>query len=187
MCTANKAAQRAPVKSHASQGHVERSVRLAEKQYRAVLFDVQDRTRVEVDPTSAAPAWILRHSDRFSIGTNDIKGGATSFERLSGTPHRSPILPLFAMVSSVWCYWTENLEEFSWLRKGAPRTLRSMRVGRAEESDENLMVNEIGRVVRARAVRPCVENENSCPDVCKLTSTPSYLKLDGDVVEMQSV
>ena len=54
--------QRALVKSRASQGRVERAVRLVENQYRAVLFDVQERTRVEIDPISAASAWILRHS-----------------------------------------------------------------------------------------------------------------------------
>ena len=48
MCTAGITVQRAPVKSHASQGHVERAVRLVENQYRAVLFDVQERTGVEV-------------------------------------------------------------------------------------------------------------------------------------------
>ena len=45
--------------------------------------------------------------------------------------------------------------------KGTPRTFRSMWVGRTEESDEHLVVNEIGHVVRARTVRRCVENENS--------------------------
>ena len=35
-----------------------------------------------------------------------------------------------------------------------------MWVGRTEESDEHLVVNEIGHVVRARTVRRCVENEN---------------------------
>ena len=52
------------------------SKRLVENQYRALLFDVQERTRVEIDPIS----------------------GATSFERLTGSPHRSPILPLVTMV-----------------------------------------------------------------------------------------
>ena len=62
MCTTDMIVQPARVKSHASQGHVERAVRLVENQDRAVLFDVQERTRVEVDPSSAASAWILRHS-----------------------------------------------------------------------------------------------------------------------------
>ena len=52
--------------------------------------------------------------------------------------------------------------------KGTPRTFRSMWVGRTEESDEHLVVNEIGHVVRARTVRRCVENENSGSDVIKL-------------------
>ena len=69
--------------------------------------------------------------------------------------------------------------------KGVPRTFRSTWVGRTEESDEHLVVNEIGHVVRVRTVRRCVENENSGPDVIKLTATPSYLKLDGDDVEVQ--
>ena len=46
ICTADLVVQRALVKSHASQGQVERAVRLVEKQHRAVLFDVQERTRV---------------------------------------------------------------------------------------------------------------------------------------------
>ena len=57
--------------------------------------------------------------------------------------------------------------------------------GRAEESDEHLVANEIGRVVRVRAVRRCVEHENSGPDVVRLTAAPSYLKPDGDDVEVQ--
>ena len=54
MCTADMIVQRAPVKSHASQGHVEPAVRLVENQYRAVIFDMQERTRVDVNPTLAA-------------------------------------------------------------------------------------------------------------------------------------
>ena len=62
ICTADLIVQRAPFKSHQSHGHVERAVRFVENQYRALLFDVQERTRVEIDPISAASAWILRHS-----------------------------------------------------------------------------------------------------------------------------
>ena len=69
--------------------------------------------------------------------------------------------------------------------KGAPRTFRSMYAGRAEGSGEHLVVNEIGHVVCVRAVRRCVENENSGPDVVKLTATLSYFKRDGEDVEVQ--
>ena len=69
--------------------------------------------------------------------------------------------------------------------KGTPRTFRSMWVGRTEESDEHLVVNEIGHDERVRTVRRCVENENSGPDVVKLTATVSYLKPDGDDVKVQ--
>ena len=48
MCTAGMFVQRAPVKRHASQGHVERAMRLVENQYRVVLFDGHERTGVEV-------------------------------------------------------------------------------------------------------------------------------------------
>ena len=37
--------------------------------------------------------------------------------------------------------------------KGTPRTFRSMWVGRMEESEGHLVVNEIGHVVRTRTVR----------------------------------
>ena len=69
--------------------------------------------------------------------------------------------------------------------KGVPRTFRFMWVGRTEESDEHLVVNEIGRVVCVRTVRRCVEDGNSRPDVVKLNATPSYLKPDGGGVEVQ--
>ena len=69
--------------------------------------------------------------------------------------------------------------------KGAPRRFRSMWVGRTEESEEHLVVNEVGHVVRARTVRRWLENENRGPDVVKLTATPSYLKPDGGDVEVQ--
>ena len=69
--------------------------------------------------------------------------------------------------------------------KGTTRTFRSMWVGRTEESDEHLVVNEIGHVVRARTVRRCVENENSGSDVLKLNATLSYPKPDGDDVEVR--
>ena len=46
ICTADLIVQRAPVKRCASHGHVERAERLVENQCRAVLFDVQERTRV---------------------------------------------------------------------------------------------------------------------------------------------
>ena len=55
-----------------------------------------------------------------------------------------------------------------------------------EESDEYSMVNEIGHVVRVRAGRLCVDNENSGKDVIKLIATLVYLKLDGsDDVDVQ--
>ena len=170
MCATDMIVQRAPAKSHSSQGHVERAVRLTENQCRAVLFDVQEGTRVEVDPTSAAPALVLYG---FSIGTKDIKGGAASFGRLTSSPYRSPIPLLFAMVE---CLVQSGRKPGGVLvvAKGAPRTFRSMWVGRMEESDEHLGLHESGR---------CVENENSGPDVVKLTATPSYLEPDGDDVE----
>ena len=59
--------------------------------------------------------------------------------------------------------------------KGVPRTFRSMWVRRTEDSDKHLFVDENGHV---KTVRRCVENENS-------GSTPSYLKPDGDDVEVQ--
>ena len=60
-----------------------------------------------------------------------------------------------------------------------------MRVGRTEQSDEHLVVNEIGHVVRVRTVRRCVESENSGSDVIMLNATLSYLKPDGDDVEVR--
>ena len=87
------------------------------------------------------------------------KGGATSFERLTGSPCRSLILPLFAIVE---CLIPSDRKFVGVLvvAKGTPRTFRSMWVGRTEDSDEDLVVNEIGHVVRARTVRRCVENES---------------------------
>ena len=60
-----------------------------------------------------------------------------------------------------------------------------MWVGRTEESDEHLVVNKIGHVVRARTVPRCLENENSGSDVMKLNATPSYLKPHGNDVEVR--
>ena len=117
ICTADLIMQRAPVKSHQSQGHVERAVRMVENQYRALLFDVQGRTRVEFDPISAASAWILRHSVWLLNRYPPHQGGATSFERLTGSPYRSPILPLFAMVKCLIPLDRQIEGEFSWLRK----------------------------------------------------------------------
>ena len=93
------------------------------------------------------------------------KREATWFERLTGSPHRSPILPLFAVVE---CLVPSDRKLGGGLvvAKGAPRTIRSMWVGRTEESEEHLVVKAIGRVVRVRTVRRCVGNENG-PDVKK--------------------
>ena len=52
--------------------------------------------------------------------------------------------------------------------KGVPQTSRSTWVGCTEESDEHLVVNGIGRVVRVRTVRRSVENENSGPTFSSL-------------------
>ena len=56
---------------------------------------------------------------------------------------------------------------------------------RVKKKKEHLVVNEIGHVVRARTVRRCVENENSGSDVIKLNATHSYLKPDGDDLEVR--
>ena len=182
ICTANLTVQRAPVKSHASQGRVERAVRLVESQYRAVLFDVQETTRVDIDPISAASAWILRHSAWL---LNSHTKEEHNHSNVSQKVHtESSILLLFAMIE---CLVPSDRKPGGVLvvAKGAPRTFRSMWVGRTEESDDHLVAKEIGHVVRVRTVRRCVENENSGPDVVKLAATPSYLKPDGDGVEVQ--
>ena len=62
------------------------------------------------------------------------------------------------------------------IAKRAPRTFRSW-VGRTEESDEHLVVNEIGHVVRVSTARRCVEHDHSGPDVVKRAATP-YRKPD---------
>ena len=163
---------------------VEQAVRLVENQYRAVLFDVQERVRVEIDPFAAASAWILRHSVWLLNRYQPQKREATSFERLTGSPCRSPTLPLFALVA---CSVPSDrkLGGVLVVATETRRTFRSIWVGRMEGSDEHLVVNGIGHVVRVRTVRRRVENENSSPDVAKLTATPSYLRADGDDVEVQ--
>ena len=69
--------------------------------------------------------------------------------------------------------------------KGTLRTFSSMWVGRAKESDEHPVVNQIGHVARVRSVGQCVENENGGPEIVKLTAAPSYLRPDGDDVGVQ--
>ena len=99
-------------------------MRIIENHYIAVLFDVQERMRVEVDPTSAASAWMLSRSACFLNRHQRRDGGATSFERRFGSPHRSPIFLLFAMVL---CLVPSDRKPW---------------VGRAEECDAHLVVNE---------------------------------------------
>ena len=86
MCAPEMTVQREPVKSHTTQEHVERAVQLVANRCRAVLSDVQERTRVEVDPTSAASplrrsVWLLNRSQRH-------RGRATSSERLERPKQR---------------------------------------------------------------------------------------------------
>ena len=185
MCTADMIVQRATVKSHAFQGHVERGVRIIENPCILVLFDVQEMMRVEVDPTSAASAWILSRSVCFLNRYQQHEGGATSFERRFGSPCRSPIFLLFAMVE---CLVPSDRKTW-WSSCGCEGSTANVQVnvwvGRAEECDEHLVVNEIGDVVRVRAVRRCVDNENSGLDIVKLTATPPYLKVDDDDVGVQ--
>ena len=156
MCTADMIVQRATVKSHAFQGHVERGVRIIENPCILVLFDVQEMMRVEVDPTSAASAWILSRSVCFLNRYQQHEGGATSFERRFGSPCRSPIFLLFAMVE---CLVPSDRKTW-WSSCGCEGSTANVQVnvwvGRAEECDEHLVVNEIGDVVRVRAVRRCV-------------------------------
>ena len=118
-CTADLIVQRAPFKSHTCQGHVERVARLVKnkyREYRALLFDVQERTRVEIDPISAASAWMLRHSvwllNRYQPHRGEQHHSNVSLEVLTDLrlSHCSRWL-------SVLCHRIENLEEFSCLRK----------------------------------------------------------------------
>ena len=139
------------VKSHASQGHVERVVRLVDNQYRALLFHVQERTRVKIDPISAASSRILRHSVWLLNRYQPHKGRATSFERLIGGPYRSPILPLFAMVE---CLVPSDPTPGGVLV--VAERADQCGFGRTKESDEQFVVNETGCVVRVRTVRRCV-------------------------------
>ena len=122
--------------------------------------------------TSAASAWTLRYGVWLLNLYQRHEGGATSFERSHWKSIQISDSSVFD--SRVFgAIGRKNLEEFLWLAKGAPRTFRSMWVGRAEESDEHLVLNEIGHVIRVRAVRRCVENENSGPHVLKLIAHSS--------------
>ena len=51
---------------------------------------------------------------------------------------------------------------------GAPRTIRSMWVGRTEESDEHLVVNEIGHVVRVRTFHDAWKTKTVVPTLSSL-------------------
>ena len=100
-------------------------MRLVDNQCRAVLFDAQERTRVDVDRTSAASAWTLRHSVWLLNRHQRHEGRTTSFERLTGSPFRSPILPLLAMLE---CLVPSDRKPGGLLvvANGVPRTFRSM-------------------------------------------------------------
>ena len=73
ICTTDLIVQRAPVKSHQSQSHVERAVRLVENQYRALLFDVQEKTRVEIDPIFCSISMTLSIQSGFSTENSHTK------------------------------------------------------------------------------------------------------------------
>ena len=100
--------QRAPAKSHASKGHVERATR-------SILCDVQERLRIEVGLASAATARLLRHPcwllNRFRP---HMRRGTTTH-----WPHTIDCPLGGALV----------------VAKGAPRTFSAVWVGRAEASD----------------------------------------------------
>ena len=124
ICVSDLVVQRALAKSHASQSHVERVVTLVENQYRAILFDVQERIQIEVEPTSAATAWLRQHARLgFSIALDD-----TSLKSVSMEAHTHHILPLFVMVQ---CLTPSDRKPGGALvvAKGSPRTFRCMWVG----------------------------------------------------------
>ena len=126
---------------------------------------------MEIEPTLAASSWNLRHSVWLLNRYQPHKGGATSFERLTESPNRYPILPLFVMVECL-IPSDRNPGGVLVIARGVPLMFRSMWVGSTEESDEHLVVNEIGHVVRVRTVRRCVENEN----MPTLSSLPQPLR-----------
>ena len=107
---------------------------------------------METEPTSAASAWMLRHSGWRLNRCGPIKSGASSHWKFI----QMIDFPLFAMIEcSMSSYRT--LGGVLVVAKLAPRTFRALWVGRAEGSDEHLVVNELGHVVRVRGVRRCVE------------------------------
>ena len=116
--------QQAPIKSHASQGHVERSVRLVENLFRAILVDVQWRTQVKVEPTSAASAWMLRYSAWRLSPSGQHKGGASSFHRPIESPYTCSILPPLALAE---CSIPSSIKlgEVHVVAKGASWTFRA--------------------------------------------------------------
>ena len=72
--------------------------------------------------------------------------------------------------------------------RGCDRSTANVQINvafRADESDEHLVINEIRHDVCVGAVRRCVEDEDSGPDVVKLPAKHSYLKSDSDDVETQ--
>ena len=88
----------------------------------ATLLDRRDMTWDLVAP--AVPTDVPA-----AVEMRDEEMREASFERLTRSPYRSPILPLFAMIK---CLVTSDGKPGGVLvvTKGAPRTFRSMRVGR---------------------------------------------------------
>ena len=81
--------------------------------WESIQFDVQERTRVEVDTTSAASAWVLRHSVWLSRSVPTTQGRSNVFLNVSTEVHTDL---RFSVVcnSSAWCHRIENMEEFLW-------------------------------------------------------------------------
>ena len=114
---------------------------------------------------SAASVWILRHSVWLVNRHLRHRGGATSFDRLTGSPYRSPILPLFCD-GRVLVPSDRTLEEFSYLRKEHRKHSDQCVVGRAEESDEHIVFSTTMRGKRG-------------PEVVKLTAATWKSKRGG--------
>lgn len=145
--------EHSPVAESASNGIAERAVQALENQIRVLKLGLEEKLKASVPVSHPVVPWIIEHAADILTKYPVSKDGKTPYERLKGKRYRGEIFEIGQVVT----YRIPGKVEGGLLRA---RWRRAIWLGKRFASDEHVLAQEGGDVVRARGVRPVSEEES---------------------------
>jgi len=152
-------------------GAVERSHRTCDSQLRALRLDVRGRTDQDVIPGHVMFPWMVRYGP-FCLNRFQPRGqrGQTIFEGRNGYHYKSPLVPFLEQVVI-----RVPIDPPGYRKKLDSQWLKGDWVGRASDSDANVVVHPEG-IVAGKSVRRLAPENRHNAELYKVISGPKAWK-----------